>query len=292
MHPEAQHTGYYNDLDMMVVGMRGMTEPWERIHMGLWTLSSAPMMVGADLTRLKPSSIALLTNREALAVHHDALGLQAVKVAEPKPGLQVWAKLLADPGKRAIALLNRTDEPAPITAEWSKLGLASAAATVRDIFAGRDMGQYDSAFTATVPAQDMVLLVVSGQDKPAVFYGAAGAASELIGGAAAEACPECPGGRSVAIGGNRALSVKSIASAIGPAFVRVVYRNESKTTVVARLNVNGASSTGVAFPPTGKELRFIALRLNLRSQDRPNVLEFTAPSGEEVALGAIGVSSW
>jgi len=28
VHPDAQHTGYYNDLDMMVVGMRGMTEPW------------------------------------------------------------------------------------------------------------------------------------------------------------------------------------------------------------------------------------------------------------------------
>ena len=25
LHPEAQHTGYYNDLDMMVMGMRGMT---------------------------------------------------------------------------------------------------------------------------------------------------------------------------------------------------------------------------------------------------------------------------
>jgi Alpha galactosidase A len=29
MHPEAQHTDYYNDLDMMVMGMRGMTPiPW------------------------------------------------------------------------------------------------------------------------------------------------------------------------------------------------------------------------------------------------------------------------
>ncbi len=25
-HPEAQHTGYFNDLDMMVMGMRGMTD--------------------------------------------------------------------------------------------------------------------------------------------------------------------------------------------------------------------------------------------------------------------------
>ena len=52
MHSEAQHSGYFNDLDMMVMGMRGMTEAMDRIHMGLWAISSAPLMVGSDLTRL------------------------------------------------------------------------------------------------------------------------------------------------------------------------------------------------------------------------------------------------
>ena len=112
IHPEAQHTGYYNDLDMMVIGMRGMTEPWERVHMGLWALSGSPLMVGADITRLKRSSLAMFTNTNILAVHNDLLGVQAVKVAEPKPGLQVWAKPLAMPGKRAVVLLNRTESAA------------------------------------------------------------------------------------------------------------------------------------------------------------------------------------
>ena len=40
--PEAQHTGYYNDLDMMVMGMRGMSNAMDRIHMGLWVISSKP----------------------------------------------------------------------------------------------------------------------------------------------------------------------------------------------------------------------------------------------------------
>ena len=38
MHPDAQHTGYYNDLDMMVMGMRGMSDSMDRIHMGLWAI--------------------------------------------------------------------------------------------------------------------------------------------------------------------------------------------------------------------------------------------------------------
>lgn len=45
MHSEAQHTGYFNDLDMMVMGMRGMTGAMDRIHIGLWAISSAPLMV-------------------------------------------------------------------------------------------------------------------------------------------------------------------------------------------------------------------------------------------------------
>jgi len=43
-----------------------------------------------------------------LAIDQDALGLQAVKVAEAGKGLEVWAKPLAKAGERAVLLLNRT----------------------------------------------------------------------------------------------------------------------------------------------------------------------------------------
>jgi hypothetical protein len=43
LHPEAQHTGYYDNLDMMVMGLRGMTNSLDRTHMGLWAISSAPL---------------------------------------------------------------------------------------------------------------------------------------------------------------------------------------------------------------------------------------------------------
>jgi hypothetical protein len=291
IHPEAQHTGYYNDLDMMVLGMRGMTEPWERVHMGLWALSGSPLMVGADLTRLKKPSLAMLTSRDILAVHNDALGVQAVKVAEPQPGLQVWAKPLAMSGKRAVVLLNRTESAAPIAVEWSQVGLASSTANVRDLFGARDVGQYDKVYRTTVPAGDLVMLVVSGQDNPATLYGAAQAGNELAGGAVAEPCRNCPGGRSVTIGGKKSLAFKGVSSA-APAFVRIVYRNSSQATVVARLTVNESQTTAVAFPPTGEEQRAVTLRLNLGQQDHLNVLGLAAPSGGEIALSAIAVASW
>jgi hypothetical protein len=292
VHPDAQHTGYYNDLDMMVVGMRGMTEPWERIHVGLWALSSAPLMVGADLTHLKAPSLALLTNRELLAVHHDPLGLQAINVAEPQPGLQVWAKPLADPGKRAVVLLNRTDTAALIAVDWARLGLAAGPVRVRDVLAGRDLGSHESFFSAPIPAQDLVMLVVSGRSAPAMLYGTTAADNERIGGAVAEPCGNCPAGQSVKIGGNMALSFRNIKSAGTQAIVRVMYRNRSRTAVVARLAVNGDQTTGVAFPPTGDQSRAVALLLTLRGGDQPNVLEFSAPCGGVVALEGLAVSAW
>jgi len=44
---------------MMVIGMRGMTNAMDRIHMGLWAISSAPLMVGSDQTHLSPASLSL-----------------------------------------------------------------------------------------------------------------------------------------------------------------------------------------------------------------------------------------
>ncbi|MGA2272308.1 MAG: alpha-galactosidase [Bryobacteraceae bacterium] len=292
IHPEGQHTGYYNDLDMMVIGMRGMTENWERIHMGLWALSSAPLLVGADITRLKSSSVALLTNRSLLEIHNDPLGLQAIKVAEPQPGLQVWAKPLAGSGQRAVALLNRTKGPARIEVDWTKFGLAAAPVSVRDAIAERDLGTQASPYGVNVPSEDVVVLTIAGRDQPAKLYPASSAGNERIGQAAAEPCAGCAGGALVAIGGNRALSFHNLRSATAGRLVRVNYRNRSAATVVARLTVNGVQSTGVAFPSTGDQIRSVTLRLVLHDANQPNALELGAPCGEEIWLEGVDLLSW
>jgi hypothetical protein len=292
IHPEGQHTGYYNDLDMMVMGMRGMTENLDRIHMGLWAISSAPLLVGSDLMRLKPASLALLTNPGLLAIHHDALGLQAVKIAEPQPGLQVWAKPLAGSGRRAVALLNRTKEAARIDVDWTKFGLAAAPAALRDAIAGKDLGTHTAPYGVTVPPEDLVVLAIAGEELPAATYPASARDNERIGNTPAEPCSACASGAFIAIGGSRALAFHNVRSATGQRLVRVNYRNATSATVVGRLIVNGVQSTGVAFPPTGKELRSVTMWLELNDANRPNALEFGAPCGAELWLESVEVLSW
>ena len=169
IHPFRRNTpASYNDPDMMVIGMPGLTEEENRVHMSLWAISGAPLLAGADLARLSTAALATLTNPRVLAVDQDALGLQAVKVAESAPGLEVWSKPLAASGERAVLLLNRTASTAPIQVKWSQLGIdGTKPARVVDLWANQDLGVLQDAYTATVGAKDVVMLRVEGKARGA-----------------------------------------------------------------------------------------------------------------------------
>jgi hypothetical protein len=254
MHPEAQHTGYYNDLDMMVMGMRGMTDAIDRIHMGLWVISSAPLMVGSELTRLSPATLSLLKNKEALAIHNDPYGLQPLKVAEPAAGLQIWAKPMAVAGKRAVAILNRTDSSAQVKIDWGKLGLDGTPSLLRDVWNGRDLPTSDAAFS--VPAHDLTLLMVDGEDvKPAEYLANE---SEIAG----------------------------IKATSGPTFARLQYANTSGHVSVVRVKSTSGFSTALALPPTaGSNTGTAGLILPHGTAD----LSFEA---QGIAIRQLAVYSW
>ncbi len=71
--------GCYNDLDMLIVGMRGAgnvgaggcTDNEYKIHFALWCLFQSPLMIGADLSKLDEVNLELLKNKELLAIHRD-----------------------------------------------------------------------------------------------------------------------------------------------------------------------------------------------------------------------------
>jgi hypothetical protein len=243
LHPEAQHTGYYNDLDMMVMGMRGMTNALDRTHMGLWAISSAPMMVGSDLTRLSPATLSLLTNREALAIHNDAYGLQPIKVDEPTPGIQIWVKPMAIAGRRAVGILNRTDASTQVKIAWEKFGLKGTPKSLRDVWNGRDLDPGN--VTISVPAHDLALMVVDGEDKTPAEY---------------------PANQN---------SITGMQATHGPTFARLQYANTSGHVVVVPVKSTSGLSTALALPPTnGSEIGTVGLILphgtaDLSSEKQP-----------------------
>ena len=93
--------GRTNDPDMLEVGVAGhllndgvfprsaLTAEESALHMSLWCMLSAPLLVGADVRSADEWVLSLLTNEEAIAINQDPLGKQASRVADQESGLFV-----------------------------------------------------------------------------------------------------------------------------------------------------------------------------------------------------------
>ncbi|WP_327426409.1 RICIN domain-containing protein [Streptomyces sp. NBC_01236] len=266
LHPAAQHTGYYNDPDMMTVGMTGLSAAQNRTHMGLWAISGAPLLAGNNLATMSSTTASILTNSEVIAIDQDARGLQGVKVAEDSTGLQVYSKILSGTGKRAVLLLNRTSAAANITARWADMGLTTASAAVRNVWSASNAGSYATSYTTSVPAGEGVLLTVSGTEGSGTTYEDTTSATT----------PTFTG---------------VTTAAAGTKLVDITYANSGSTARKATLQVNGQYTQTLAFPPTGSSTTYRTVSVLASMGKGSNTLTFgtsgTAPDIDAVAVRAI-----
>jgi alpha-galactosidase len=150
--------GHWNDPDMLEIGNGGMTEDQYRQHMTLWVILAAPLLAGNDLSKMTPSTLALLINREVIAVDQDPLGKQGDRVSAVGP-TEIWSKPLSN-GALVVGLFNRADAPSPITLKLQDVGFDNNA-KLRDLWKGSEVTPKNGAYTVTVPAYGAVLLKVS-----------------------------------------------------------------------------------------------------------------------------------
>ncbi len=147
--------GHWNDPDMLEVGNGGLTETEDRTHMSLWSMLAAPLLAGNDLRSISPGTLAMLTEKDVVAIDQDPLGKEATRVAK-NGDLEVWARPLAG-GAEAVGLFNRGETDAKVTARNSDLKLTGAF-TIRDLWAHADRGRFAGEFSADVPPHGVVLL--------------------------------------------------------------------------------------------------------------------------------------
>jgi len=149
--------GHWNDPDMLEVGNGKMKPDEYRTHVSLWAILAAPLLAGNDLTTMTPETIALLTNREVIAIDQDPAGKQGDRVTAEGP-LEIWAKPLAD-GSKAIGLFNRHPQPARMRVDFRQVGF-SGRVRVRDVWEAKDLGRLDN-YETLVPGHGVVLLKVT-----------------------------------------------------------------------------------------------------------------------------------
>lgn len=273
IHPEAQHTGYYNDPDMMVVGMPGLNAEQNRLHLALWAISGAPLILGADLTSLDAETLATVENPEVIAIDQDPLGLQGFKVKDLSFGLEVWSKFLKEKGSRAVLLLNRSYFPAPMSVAWKDLGLIGEESSVRDVWRGKDLGTMHGEFKATVPAQDGLLLIIRGQAGDLVHYSAT----------AEEDAAKKSHLTSETVFTNIAAGSSSFSQ------IRISYTNTGERTAITSLFVNNETGTKVALPPTGQASGSVWIQAKLNQPGKTNTMRFTAAKDPSLRIDSIDI---
>ena len=152
--------GHWNDPDMLEVGNGGMTQDEYRAHFSLWAMMAAPLIAGNDVAHMSPETRSILMNKDVIAVDQDPMGHAGRRVRK-QGDLEVWSRELAD-GNRAVLLLNRGAQPAPMQFSLAEVGYpGSLTMHARDLWTDRDLGSVHGSFAAqAVPSHGVVMLVL------------------------------------------------------------------------------------------------------------------------------------
>jgi alpha-galactosidase len=150
--------GHWNDPDMLEVGNGGMNTVEYRTHMSLWAILAAPLLAGNDLTTMTPETIALLTNKDVIAIDQDRAGRPGDRVSATGP-IEIWARPLAD-GSKAVGIFNRHPSLMSANVDFKQLGFKNDV-KVRDLWQQKDLGNLGHTYTAKIPGHGVLLLRVS-----------------------------------------------------------------------------------------------------------------------------------
>jgi alpha-galactosidase len=161
--PLAAYTrpGAFNDPDMLEIGRQALSEGEERVQFAVWSILSAPLLAGNDLTTMDEVTLATLTNADIIALDQDPLGLQGALVRRDGD-VDVLAKPLAGCGARGVVLWNRGQRVSKVTLSWPELWLGVGPASVQELWSHVDLPADPEGVTLTIAPHDAVALRITG----------------------------------------------------------------------------------------------------------------------------------
>lgn len=142
--------GNWNDPDMLVVGQVGWGNPHpsklrpdeQYLHISLWSLFAAPLLIGCDMEKLDDFTLSLLTNDEVIEVNQDPLGKQAT-ILQTVGELRIFVKELED-GSHAVGFCNFGQDIIELSYnDFEKLGLKGQL-NVRDLWRQKDIAKVNA----------------------------------------------------------------------------------------------------------------------------------------------------
>lgn len=323
----AQAPGRWNDLDMLLIGLYGISEEETKSHFSMWAIRGSPLLIGADIRnphqsaagpipRVTPRDLEILKNSEVIAVDQDPLGASGKVVSRSRDGsTEVDAKPLASfaSGQYAVLLLNRSDKPQPITVSWKSLGLLSTPATVRDLWAHADLGPNKGQFTApTVPPHGVQMLRIEGAVDWSVprEYEAESSYNQLFGSARIHCLPSREWKMQLSLKGTtdeRFLAMnKAVVEGIGAGEenrlqfnevwadkegqYRLEIRYSASTSTRARITANNWPPFWLSFKASRAGMSFDTLQSQVRLQAGKNTIVIDNPEGPAPSIDKLIIS--
>lgn len=152
--------GHWNDPDLLLVGLSGLTAEEARAHFSLWAILAAPLMASCDLASTTPLTAEIFKNREVIAIDQDVLGKQGTRISPP--GIhEIWLKELKD-GDHAVTLFNRSSSDATLDLSPREAGFGDGRSMkVRDVWQHKDLGVFRNGYSVRVHAHGVVLLRIA-----------------------------------------------------------------------------------------------------------------------------------
>jgi alpha-galactosidase len=170
--------GHWLDPDMMILGNvttgselhpTRLTPDEQYSHVSLFSLLSAPLLIGCPIEQLDAFTLNLLTNDEVIEINQDPLGKPA-RLLTDENGVQIWAKPLED-GSISVGLFNIAnfaktpetyfrwgDEKAKnYTFDFTKIGLKGKY-KLRDVWRQKDLGTFNGSFNTEIRHHGVVML--------------------------------------------------------------------------------------------------------------------------------------
>lgn len=158
--------GHWNDPDMLEVG-NGLTVSEDRAHFTMWCMMAAPLLLGNDLVSMTDETLAIITNKDVIAIDQDPLGVQGLRLRK-KGDIQIWFKPLAG-GDWAFCILNCGKDASEVNVCWKDLCFTDSVSGLstgfdRIVYSAEDLWDKDApvistdkAVTFYVPSHDVKL---------------------------------------------------------------------------------------------------------------------------------------
>ncbi|KAI7551954.1 hypothetical protein KC331_g2207 [Hortaea werneckii] len=157
-----QHAGSFADMDMLEIGVANMTEEQQKTHFAFWAALKSPLIIGADLTQISNTSLAILKHPGILAISQDELAtaVRYLPDLSQEKSYQVWAGPLS--GNRTVLLVFNELESdhiinLPISAS---MGLdATVTYNMADVWSGAQNSSASKQVSVSVAAYETKVLI-------------------------------------------------------------------------------------------------------------------------------------